>query len=710
MVRGISGETAGNVFRAVAVKDESEKPKTSPSPENERPKLSEQEKADRLTILASLARTVGKDSAMRVRIGTKEGWRYKFKPVNAIEIDPKDITERSLDYCRGIICHEGAHRRVSRVDFVEKKLWQTTGFSFLLNAVEDPRVNNWVSAEYAGAHEWLDEAYKEDLSEERRLETAAREKMGYIPRHIRAGLEIIRQWHTGKVAPETPEEVRDVLDKILPDARAAYELYPGQEPKEEEIERTAEDSYIIVRDKIWPEYKKLVDEAHDEEALRQLIKQLMEDAGLELPPEAMSGGDDGEEGKEQKEPKGEPEDKEDTPSETSSGAQEKQEPKPLSDLPEEVRKEIEEKIKELLEGMSEEEREKLFDEAEKKAKEILDELDDELDKELGGKMSEHPETAAEAKTRQEAKEKEKEEEVKARAKARADDLARKEREQKEWAQKTAYEKAMAEVAPYVEQVAEDIISAFAQKRHPAFRKGFPGQKLRLKGAMRYESSDEYTELFERRLSIERPEYDIALLVDLSGSMSGQKIIETFRGAVLCAEVLARVADVLGGAIKFSISGFQDVLIDYKTDEEEFGEKIRQKMNSMPCEVENKGVHNNSNYNCDGYCVDGAHQRLQKMGARKKIMIVLSDGQPASDGVHRVSRYSELSDDEELKKVVADISTAGDTALLGIGLGPGTDHVADYYNRELPNVDNIPNVDLRRLSETIGEVLKNLLIQ
>jgi len=660
----------------------------SDTPVLETPKMTEQEKASRLAILASLARTVGKDSAMSVQIGKVPGWRYKFKPVNSVEIDPQDISDRSLDYCRGIICHEGAHRRVSRLDFVEKQLWQTTGFSFLLNAVEDPRVNNWVSAEYAGADEWLGEASKEDLSEERRLELAAKEKMGYVPRHTRCGLEIIRFWHTGEISPETPPDVVEVLEKILADAKQAYELVPGHEPKEDEIMQTAEQSFIIVRDKIWPEFKKLVDEAVDEETLRQLIKQLVEGGELELPSEAMNSEEGGE----------------------GNGDDKKPEPKLFSELPEELREKIKEMIKEILDGMSDEEKEKALSEAEKKAKGILDELDNEMDKELGGKMIEHPETATEGKERQDTEDEEQKNAAQKKEQVDVEEKARKERAKKELQRKSAYEKARVEVAPFIEKVAEDIINAFAQKRHPTFRKGFPGQKLRLKGAMRYESSDDYDELFERRLSTERPEYDIALLVDLSGSMQGQTIAETYRGIVLFAEVLARVSDALGGAIKFSISGFQDVLIDYKTDEEEFGEGVREKMSIMPQEVENNGVHNRASYNNDGFCVDSAHQRLQKLGARKKIMIVLSDGQPAGDGSHRVGRYSGLDDNEELRKVVADISAAGDTSLLGIGLGPNTEHVASFYDRSLPNVENIPNVDLRRLAETIGEVLKNLLIK
>ena len=71
------------------------------------------------------------------------------------------------------------------------------------------------------------------------------------------------------------------------------------------------------------------------------------------------------------------------------------------------------------------------------------------------------------------------------------------------------------------------MNIFIAKRFPQYRRSFPGQKLRLKGAMKYEGQRDYRELFERRQPGERPDYAFLLLVDLSGSMRGEKIEETF---------------------------------------------------------------------------------------------------------------------------------------------------------------------------------------
>jgi len=106
----------------------------------------------------------------------KPGWRYIFKPINKIEVDPNDIKKKGQDYCLGVICHEGSHRKISRVDFIPKEIWQERGFSFLMNAIEDPRVNNWVSEKYDGAREWVEVFNNEDLSQGKTSEEIAKSK------------------------------------------------------------------------------------------------------------------------------------------------------------------------------------------------------------------------------------------------------------------------------------------------------------------------------------------------------------------------------------------------------------------------------------------------------------------------------------------------------------------------------------------------------
>jgi len=635
------------------------------------PEILDVELKDRLERLRTMGRVIGDDFAMGVEVGRERGWRYIFKPVNKIEVDPVDVKEKGLDYCLGVIAHEGAHRKISRTDFIPKKIWQEMGFSYLMNAVEDPRVNNWVRGKYDGARDWLSRVYAEDLPTEDRIDRKAKQKLGYTPKHIQYGLEVIRYWHQGEFSESLPEDVAEALKDTIKFAELAYETLPAKDPKEEDIEEQAKNMYKIVYSAIWPEYQKLVDQAFEDEALRQMLKEMIEKGEIELGEEGKGGNG---------------------------------EPLPLDQMPEDLRRQLKKKIKEKLEGLSEEERKKMEEKAEAKAEEALDGLETDLNQEIKGKFSPQPETVAEEKERKEGEAKDQ-----AEAKERAKEIreAKKEIEKKLEAERSEYDKALETVKPYIDKVAEDIMNLFITKRFPHFKKSFPGQKLRLKGAMEWRATKEYRELFERRLPTERQDYNFLLLVDLSGSMSGEKIQETFKGAVLFAEALNRVAATLGG-LKVAIHGFQDELIPYKDFAEELDDDLRQKMSSMKREVSNQGEHNRSSYNNDGYALKAAAQILEAGKSRNQFLFVLSDGQPAEDNTHRVPEYQGLSQEDELRSVIKDISQAGQQKILGIGLGKGTEHVADYYRNDLPNVENIPNVDVKKLSEVLGQKLKELI--
>ena len=98
--------------------------------------------------LSSLAYFIGKDFRIPVELNEPGGgWYWNFKD-NEIRIDPKDLLEKPMDYLRFVISHEGGHRRISRTDFIPLEEWQQPGFSFMMNAIEDPRDNNFVAESY----------------------------------------------------------------------------------------------------------------------------------------------------------------------------------------------------------------------------------------------------------------------------------------------------------------------------------------------------------------------------------------------------------------------------------------------------------------------------------------------------------------------------------------------------------------------------------
>jgi len=636
-------------------------------PSIEKKEITSDEYQRRLDRLKTMGRVIGGDFEMEVKVGEKPEWRYIFKPINRIEVNPDDIKKKGLEYCFGLIAHEGAHRKISRIDFIPKKIWQKRGFSFLMNAIEDPRVNNWVSEKYDGAKEWLEKVYNKDLTCEEKVKKIAKEKVGYIPKYILFGSEIIRYWHTGKFSKDLPKDVKKTLEKTIKYAELAYENIPDPfNSTEEEIVESAKNAYKIVYSAIYPEYKKLIEQDFENEKIRQMIKEMLENGEIELSEENM--GSEGE-------------------------------PLPLDELPEDLREKLKKKIKEKLDSMSEEERKKFEERAEKRAEELLDELEEDENKELRGKFSEQLETKSEERKRKRKeglKEKRREE-----LKKKLEEI-----EKKLESEKTEYDKAYEEVKPYIDKVANDLINLFCFQRWPKFRKSFPGQKLRLKGAMKYIATKDYRDLFERREKLEKRSFNFLVLVDLSGSMSGKKIEETFKGVVLLVEALNQVDTVFGNC-KVAIYGFQDELIEYKKIDEPLDDRIRKKMSIMKKEVNNKGEHNKSGYNNDGYCLDKASKILEKTEG-EKFLVVLSDGLPVGDNIHHLPGYDSSTEEEELLNVVKNISENTDQKVLGIGLGPGTGHVKKFYSEEFRNVENMPNVNVKQLSEKIAKKLKELI--
>jgi hypothetical protein len=99
-------------------------------------------------ILSSLAYFIGKDFGIPVLLNAPgAGWHWNFKE-NFIKIDTQDLLEKPIEYLRFVISHEGGHRRVSRTEFIPEEIWKQPGFPFLMNAIEDPRMNNFVAESY----------------------------------------------------------------------------------------------------------------------------------------------------------------------------------------------------------------------------------------------------------------------------------------------------------------------------------------------------------------------------------------------------------------------------------------------------------------------------------------------------------------------------------------------------------------------------------
>lgn len=256
----------------------------------------------------------------------------------------------------------------------------------------------------------------------------------------------------------------------------------------------------------------------------------------------------------------------------------------------------------------------------------------------------------------------------------------------------AYERARQQIARQIDALAARVETILRPRQRLGERGGYPsGYRVDLARLMAFDADPRrYRELWRRKSIPERREAAVFLLVDLSGSMEGEKSEAALLGTVLVAESLHRL-----GA-PFAIAGFQDELIPFVDFGDDLGPGTRQAIGEMPLEVAGSrpAGHNQPGHNDDGPCLLAAAERLLSRSASERILLVVSDGEP--EGRH--------STEADLRRAVATLTDGGSgLELIGIGLGPGTDHVTEYYP------EAVANVPVPEFAQRIGDLLERVLV-
>ncbi len=253
-----------------------------------------------------------------------------------------------------------------------------------------------------------------------------------------------------------------------------------------------------------------------------------------------------------------------------------------------------------------------------------------------------------------------------------------------------YEELYRDVAGLVDTLARNLEEHLAPRRRLRLERGFAqGRRVDLRALMASEADPSRPpKPFMRPNIPDRRTAAFGLLIDLSGSMRREKIQAALRGACLMAEVLARLD------VPFRMDGFQDELIPIVDFHQGLGPALRATLPELALEPEGQrvGGHNDPRRNDDGPCLLAAADHLLAYPAHDHFLIVISDGQP--HGRHSTPR--------DLVDAVASLTARG-LAPVGIGLGPDTSHVADYYRHHLAEV---PLAELaRRLGGVVGDLLR-----
>ena len=737
--------------------------------------------------LQIIAQIVGGDFRMEVKLGEPGGGSFFNPEDGSITFDPLHIKE-SPELAKFVAGHEGSHRAItphprelglSREKIEE--LYSQIGFGYLQNVIEDQAVNDWMVERFPGLKPYIEKNYDQQFKEENVVLSTPEvqriaAQLGYWPRFVRYGSEIIRDWHQRRFSRELDPAVEKALRRTIEDVRESRTTIPNPERSEkEEIIRTAQKRFRINTEYVWPEVKKLVEMDLRTEEKRQMLKdfrQKQKELGQKRKEMEQAQKEGNKEKQEELQEEIERLEKEldpfnGLPEDVKKELQE-QIDKAIRDSVEKLNKEIEEKQRQAEEakqkqeqldkeiqaleekaksaqGKEKEELEKQIQEkkAEKLAQERkqqqvekeLKEIQDTLDNIQSGQEMPYPEDKLSEKTKQELEKlfnklpRQKREELKERAQRQLEDFEdklneelegklnedkleshqeRREREtrekeaerKREEAEKerkeieerleklrrekmTEYDKAYEEVADIIYHLYVRLKRFFLPERHPKWRKEFPtGSRLDLEKAMQAEADPRYLEkIWQRKTIPSKFNYRFSILVDLSGSMRGEKIEETFKGLVVLAEVLERLE------IQYEILGFSYEVKIFKEWKEKLSKELRDKLSGMKT-WGGGGTETTK-------ATQNAYQELLKNLGEDNFLITLTDGRP--------------NDAESLKEELEKIVKEKKIKLVGIGLGHDTEFVKDFY-RAAFSLDKIrvSDEERRRGQKDFAEAFADLL--
>src|SRR3989338_3012484 len=590
--------------------------------------------------LSSLAYFIGKDFRIPVELNQPgAGWHWDSQE-NVIWIDPKDLLEKPMDYLRFVISHEGGHRRISRTDFIPLEEWRQPGFSFMMNAIEDPRDNNFVAEAYPKFREQMSLAYQEDLDFEAKAKQKADQKLGRQPRFMQAGFEYIKQWFKeaeGKepqLSEDLPEDVRAAVAATLESARDSWLRYPSRQEAdnggrigrkkldgESMIREYAKLSYEINRDEIWPEFKKLIEADMEDQKTQELLQDMQQDGG-------EGKGEEGEQKSSEGGGKGLPQNLKDklTPEEQEALAEaikkamdealgvgeeaqgegeegERAEVEPqagtgktagkpveLGSLPQELKQ----KIKEYIESLPEDQQKEIAE----KAQAALKEFEDALNEELQGKLSDDPEKKAEREKKLEERDEMEQSGTSAGerviSKGPVKERPTKILGQRVFSKKLAemkkgeneYEKYRKEVMPLIDKLEVELRQIFVDRKVTAWKGGFKGGKrIDIKRRIQEKAKDVpvmESHAWQRRERPDEKEYAITILNDVSGSMAWDgKSTADLKSKIVLAEVLNKLG------VNVEIIGFHDELIEYQNFGQDISKEVRERIGEMPQVVRSK---------------------------------------------------------------------------------------------------------------------------
>lgn len=555
---------------------------------------------------------------------TPRRWRAVLG-LEEIQYLPEDVNDPVRDVGLGRAAHEVWHVVFSRPELIfdEPELSKSMAFQALWWAIEDPRVNWLGLRKHPGARDWVNAALARDFAN---VDDPAEIKRfrEETPIHIQFTNALIFEWFGARPDPRVADpRVREALAKAYPAIRRAY------------FEPDAARSFEIVKNEVWPIYKELVDEAYDD-AMKQEGADGQDQDGQESDQDqdgdGQQSGKSGEQSKKQKA-------KEDA----AKRAKEK-----MEKAEKEFRDKHASKVVDSPEKMDQAARDKAKKEMEKLRKKMGQKQDgqkqqgqkqdgQQADSDSDGEGDEADGQPQDAEHR--AKQRER------LSKAERNELKNDEEYETAQGSYDDYRKRVQQHVPIMRSQFEQILKRKIRRR--VIRNRDSGD-FDTDALSRIPSGDR--DVFKESMIANKTLYRISLLIDISGSMNGDKKERAIEGAVMMMEAL----DKLPG-VQYEIVAFDDKPYVVKAYNERSTSKVKAEIL--------RSLLKNGGSTQSGLAIKEALERM-RMSRGDRLMIMVNDGDPDNN-------FSK-------QEFQAMVRAAKDVDIHGVGLGSDAQLVLDLF--------------------------------
>ena len=239
-----------------------------------------------------------------------------------------------------------------------------------------------------------------------------------------------------------------------------------------------------------------------------------------------------------------------------------------------------------------------------------------------------------------------------------------------------YSEMKKKIAPYIRRLSEDLSDCLRPRKQFGWQGGYTsGTKVDLKKMLQAQARNQgEINFWKRRRKLDRRSAAATLLIDLSGSMQGEKSIAAIQGAILFVEALIPLQ------VPISVKGFQRDVIDVI----QFGEPLTI---SKRCDIA-KMLSQVGSVNNDSLAVETSAKELLEMKVEDRLLIVISDGEPVGRNAGTLLEKAVQTASEKIH-------------VVGLGIGSNTRHVERYY----PNGKG--NIPVEKIGREIAIVLQKV---